>query len=303
MVKPMKSKLKHLNLELTNRCNYRCVSCPTTFSKFMRGDISSDLFKSILDETGYHIKKIYFWNYGESLLHPDVVNLFEYVRKYSCKKIVSTNGSNLNCFTNLNFLTALDEIILSINGLTQNTYQFHQRGGNLEEVISGVKRLARTIPEKSTKLVLQFVINTVNQYEISELRKFASDIKIDEVILKTFNVMDNQFETYNKFVPIDKRYSRYPNGLFSLYRPGNKAPCLNSMVINWSGDVSPCCWDYHRKYTFGNVSNKGVYDIWNSPEMLIHREKIFDNNYLDICNNCPSQTTITRIKISKCSNE
>ena len=126
MVKPMKSKLKHLNLELTNRCNYRCVSCPTTFSKFMRGDISSDLFKSILDETGYHIKKIYFWNYGESLLHPDVVNLFEYVRKYSCKKIVSTNGSNLNCFTNLNFLTALDEIILSINGLTQNTYQFHQ---------------------------------------------------------------------------------------------------------------------------------------------------------------------------------
>ena len=194
-------------------------------------------------------------------------------------------------------MTAMDEIIISLNGLTPDVYDFHQKGGDFEKVRRGVYLLSSAIEESKTSLILQTVVNQRNLHQLEQLDYFAREHGFDEVVLKSFNVMDNKNDTFSAFVPIGTRFSRYKEDGSTFPMEKSGGPCFEWMVIYWDGDVNPCCWDYEGRYILGNVGDKGVYGVWNSPEMVKHAERISKNDYLDICVDCRNSKIIKRWKI------
>lgn len=58
-------------------------------------------------------------------------------------------------------------------------------------------------------------------------------------------------------------------------------------VINTFGDVVLCCNDYHNDHKFGNINEKSLQEIWQDPENLRIRRRIYQSYFdLPICQNC-----------------
>lgn len=298
------NELKMINLELTSVCNYCCVGCPTL--NLPRGNYHMDpnLVKNIFDECGDTIEKVFLWNYGEPLLHPAIIELLNYTSKFSCEKVLSTNGSLLRKFDNFDFLKNLDELIISINGFDSKTYRLHQKAGDLEKVSDGLVKCMPFLTKSKTRTILQTVVHKGNLKQLGKAKEFAEKFGFNEFVVKSFNVMDGKKETYKKFIPEEKKFSRYSEKLNSIHqkKTEKKYPCENWIVINSDGSVNPCCWDYKGKYILGNVVQQGVYGVWNSIKSLKFREEIRKGHLMSICVDCVGSKAIRQENLMKGDN-
>lgn len=291
----MTDNLNRINLELTSRCNYACSGCPTHNLLRGKGSMNPDLFKSIFDEIGNNVERVFLWNYGEPLLHPNIGELIRYGKGFTAKKVLSSTGWKLEDLEDVQSLAKLDEFIISMNGFTPEVYSQHQINGDLEKVLRGLKRIAPVMADSNTRYILQTVAHKGNLGEIPLAETFAKKHGFDMLVVKSFNVMDRSQATFDRFVPLGTDFSRYKNGLND---PAKKPvsgvyPCEEAMVINWDGSVNPCCWDYLGEHNFGNVKDRGVYAVWNDISYQQHREDIRRNKFLEICIDCANSKTVS----------
>ncbi len=300
-----KFPIRHIMIEISSVCNIKCIGCPNGFIKRRCKFIDKELFFDIFKKYGNKLEKVFLWNYGEPLLHPNIEELLSKIKGYKCKKILSTNGMNLNSFKNLLFLSSLDEIIISVNGYNQKTYEYHQKGGNLKNVLNGIKKLTNSLKNTKTKIIFQTVINKKNINQISRLKRLAKKLGCHELKLKVFNVMDNKKNTFSRFIPLKNKMSKYIN--FSKYKFNlnlkniikkllNYHHCEQSMVINSDGTCNLCFEDYSSKYILGKLSKKNnLLKIWNSKKANLYRKKA-KNNELDICKKCTEYSILVHKK-------
>src|SRR3989338_2219523 len=169
----MADKLQRLNLELTSRCSYACVGCPTHELIRGKGSMDAELYKAILDEVGNNLDRIFLWGYGEPLLHPQATELIRYAGNFSTKKVMSTTGWRLEDLSDVEALTHLDELIISINGLTPEVYAQHQINGDLEKVIRGMEKVASVLADSKTRFIMQIVAHKGNLDELKHAEDFA----------------------------------------------------------------------------------------------------------------------------------
>lgn len=290
------NKLKRINIELSARCGYQCIGCPNTYMKRDKGSMTLDLFESIVNEISDTIDIVYLANFGEPLLNKQIPEMLELLRGAPIKSVLSTSGAPLHTFNNLEFLTSLDELIISINGFDQETYAKHQKGGDLGNVLSGLDNLGPIMQSAETNYVLQLVANKYNLEDIEKIDSFAKEYSFDSIIIKSFNVMDNKQETFDEFIPPNSIFSRYKERVLGE-NSQIKAPCKEWFVINWNGDVNPCCWNYEGDIILGNVKKEGVFGVWNSKGARDFREKIARKEYIDICVNCGDSQVIKEYKV------
>ena len=296
----MENKRQRLNTELTSRCNYACVGCPTHELLRGKGSMDAELYKAIFDEVGNDIERVFLWGYGEPLLHPQITELLRYAGNFSTKKVMSTTGWRLEDLSDVGALTNLDELIISINGITPEIYTQHQVNGDLKKVIRGVERVAPVLADSRTRFVMQTLAHKGNLDEILQNEEFARRYGFDMLVIKSFNVMDRKQETFDRFVPLGTPYSRYQKGLSDpRKKPQNGVyPCEEWMVINWDGSVNPCCWDYKGEHNLGNVRDEGVYGVWNNLRALKHRDEIKQTNLVQICGDCANSKTVEAISFT-----
>jgi MoaA/NifB/PqqE/SkfB family radical SAM enzyme len=288
--------LRRLNVEISAHCNYACVGCPNTYMTRPKGHMDVELFRAIVDELGELSTapvELFLWNYGESLLHPGIHAIVDALRGYPGRTVLSTTGWMLDGFDDLRFLAPISEIILSLNGTTQDVYEQHQVGGEVERVLRGARRLAAAVGA-TTALTLQMVVNRANAGQIEETRALVETIGFHKLRLKSFSVMDRSRATYERFVPGDAGLSRYSE--FGVLKPALRrmqpAPCQDWMIVNWDGTVNPCCWDYEGTLVLGNVRTEGVLGVWRGMTLAAHRQRIASGDYYDICDRCVGCTTL-----------
>jgi len=206
--------------------------------------------------------------------------------------VLSTNGSYFNKFKNFEFLKSLDVLVVSINGLDQETYSFHQRGGNLNNVLTGANKVCDYLKDSNTITVFQTVVNKQNINQIQDINDFARKLGFKEVTLKSFNVMDGKDRTFDKFVPINEEFSRYSGNKDKRISSEKSTYCQEGLVINWNGDVNLCCWDYKGIQILGNIYNNSLNEIWNNSTQL--RSDINNGLALGVCNNCEVSRSIAK---------
>ena len=86
-----------LEIEPTNYCNLNCHYCPNQESSREKGYMKFDLFQKIIDDASQiGVMGIDLYLVGESLLHPQIVEMISYIKSKDLRVNLVTNGMPLN---------------------------------------------------------------------------------------------------------------------------------------------------------------------------------------------------------------
>ncbi len=285
-----------LSIEPTTACNLSCPECPSGLKKFTRetGKLDLEFHAKILKSVGSKVFYINYYFQGEPFLHPHFLKLIEQAKLRRIYTSTSTNAHFIDeVKANEIVKSGLDRLIISIDGLTQETYENYRINGKLVKVIEGTKFLIQAkkdLNSQTPHLIFQFLAVKQNEHEIPAIFKLGNEMKIDEVRIKSAQLYD--YKNGNVLMPDNEKYSRYKrkqDGTYSLkYKTGNHCWRMwSSSVLTWDGKVVPCCFDKDAQHVLGSVETTDFGLIWESEKYQNFRKMILKNrNEIDICQNC-----------------
>ena len=96
---PVEPLLKHIQLEVINRCNYRCPLCKTLERDWVeRRCMGLDEVRRLVTPVRASLETVTLYGTrGEPLLHPDLAKIVGGIKKWTSATVfASTNGSLLN---------------------------------------------------------------------------------------------------------------------------------------------------------------------------------------------------------------
>lgn len=261
-------KLESLIIEPTNSCNLRCGMCPmngvASAAIRKKGFMPFLMFKDIIDQTP-GIKRVSLNNWGESLLHPDIVKMIGYAKKKGVEKVLlCTNGTMLDAGLSRSILAAgLDTLEVSIDGL-QDSYE-RVRGFNYQDLLARVDDFIwqRNNGYPGCELGVVMVDNGAPQEEINEFKKLwmgkAGYVKIQPCLGRKTRVK-----------PCPELWGS----------------TMGRLVVLWDGTVVPCCADHDGALSVGNVAEENLASIWNGPRLNQMREEHASGRFSGFCATC-----------------
>lgn len=275
-------------IEPTNICNLKCPECPTGNQQLSRdsGMMSFDTFKNIVDSLKGTLINITLHFQGEPLLNKDIYRFIDYADKNNIFTTLSTNAQLLKTSYKKLAKAGLKRLIISLDGLSQQTYNLYRKEADINKVFEALEHIAIEKINNKPQIELQFLVFSHNEHEIPNLKKIKTKYKIDKVAIKTAQISNNP-----NLAPQNPKYSRYKKADNQLViKSRSKNACFrmfSSAVITWDGNVVPCCFDKDANYTMGNINKTHFNDIWNSKKYNNFRNQIFTNRKaVGMCNNC-----------------
>ena len=285
-----------LSIEPTTACNLGCPECPSGLKQFTRptGKLAHELHEKILDEVKSHVFYINYYFQGEPFLHPDFLELIKAAKKRKIYTATSTNAHFIDANKAEEIVNSgLDRLIISLDGLTQKSYEQYRVNGNLEKVLDATKSIVAAkerLKSDTPHLIFQFLAVSANEQDIPQLFEKAKELKVDEVRVKTAQFYS--FENGNPLMPKNEKYSRYTLGSGGKYQLKNKLKnecwrMWSGSVITWNGKAVPCCFDKDAVHQLGDMTNSTFKSIWRSEEYVSFRKSVFTNRQeINICKNC-----------------
>jgi len=282
-----------VGVELTNNCNLQCPECSSgsgTMSRD-RGFMKVELFEKIIKELSPYLYNVNLYFQGEPMLHP---LFFLFVEK--CRDIhsvVSTNGHFLTVENSEKLIRSrLGKLIISLDGMDQETYSSYRREGKLNTVFEGIRNIstARKLYGSTLKVEIQFLVNRMNEHQIPVIREFTGSHGAT-LKLKSMQIIDRK--DIEKWLPSDEKYRRYKlvDGEYVIKSnlPDRCARLWFNPVITWDGKVIPCCFDKNADHIMGDLNSDPFREIWDGPKYRIFRKSILSGRHMiDICRNCTS---------------
>ncbi|MFB9212469.1 radical SAM/SPASM domain-containing protein [Echinicola jeungdonensis] len=285
-----------LSVEPTTSCNLRCPECPSGLRSFTRatGMLKRDLYEKIIREAAPHLSYLHLYFQGEPFLHPEFLDLVKLADQHKIFTATSTNAHFLNDKTIPRILeSGLKQMIVSVDGATQNVYKTYRVGGNLERVNKGIDQLIKERNARGLQfpqVIFQFLVTGKNEQEIPAVKEMAKKLQVDELQLKTAQIYG--YENGSELIPNNQKYSRYipvGDGKWKLKKEiRNKCWRMwQGAVVTWDGKVVPCCFDKDARHIMGNLKSTPMKQVWKQPQYQRFRKQLLsDRKQIDICKNC-----------------
>jgi radical SAM protein with 4Fe4S-binding SPASM domain len=282
-----------ISAELTNNCNLHCHDCSSGSGQMRRkrGFMDIELFKKVMKELHPYLYNINLYFQGEPMLHP---LFFSFIT--SCLKnnsIVSTNGHFLSKENSEQVVrSGLNKLIISLDGMDQETYSTYRVNGRMDRVIEGLKNVtqAKSKLNSSLKIEIQFLVNRFNEHQIPAVKQLAKSLHIS-LNLKSMQIIKK--ENIATWMPSDRKYRRYKTRegeyLIKNTLPDRCARLWFNPVITWDGKVLPCCFDKDAEFVMGDLNQDSFEEIWNGPKYRIFRKSVLSGRHMiEMCRNCTS---------------
>lgn len=227
---------------------------------------------------------------GEPMLNPNWGEIASLASKHKIFTLMSSNGTMLTKENCVQLITAkVDKLIVSVDGLTQENYEKYRVGGNLEQIISGIQRLAETKKElrsKLPKIVVQTLLSKDTVHQQPQIMKSAKQWGANSVEFKTMQLYNQSWENIQHWLPEEKKYRRYSIANKALVLKQRKSrTCwrmLTNAVYTSDGALIPCCFDKTAHHNFGTLDS----NPWQSKERNLFISKMSCKVHADICKNC-----------------
>lgn len=287
-----------LMLEPTNLCNLKCPMCPSGNGEMKRkmGQLKFEDFKKLIDDVGDYLLQIQLWNQGEPFLNKSFLEFVRYANQKGIMTHTSTNGHFIRTDEDAENLikSGLDQLIFSMDGTSQDSYEKYRVGGDYQLVMDTLERISRTkerLKSKRPLVELQFLVFKHNQSEIDQIISLSKNLNINRISFKTAQIYSP--EQGEVFLPDDAAFSRYSRDSGNYVLKGTiknwcKRLWLNP-AVNWDGAVSPCCFDKDADYAFANIftENLKFMSIWKNKKYKSFRRQVMtDRKSIKMCANC-----------------
>lgn len=296
-----------LTIDTTNVCQLRCPLCPTGLQVQDRpnGHASLETLSRILDETGDQLFFIDFFNWGEPLLN---THLEEFIRMANDKRVVCTVSTNLSLpLTDERIhrvvTSGLREMIVSLDGASQETYSTYRRRGNFDMVCDNLRRIVETkrkLGRTSPIITWQYLVFAFNEHEMDKARRMATEIGVDRILFRPafldvdrYPMSAEDRERMTQWKPKETLYQI--ETLTAAKNAKHHSRCgwhYTSAAINWDGTVAPCCTVFEKQHDFGKLGvGTSFMDVFNNEAFQSVRDR-FAGRRKDpidlVCEKCPT---------------
>jgi radical SAM protein with 4Fe4S-binding SPASM domain len=282
-----------VSFELTNKCNLNCPECASGSDLLKRpgGFMDLELFRKSAEELNPYLSYVNLYFQGEPLLHPQFYRFPGIVR--NAFSVISTNGHFLDPENaEMIIVSGLKKLIISLDGMDQETYSAYRVNGDFARVVAGIKNVirARDLHGSPLKIELQFLVNRQNEHQIPEARRFARELKV-KLKLKSMQVINSHY--IDKWLPAAEKFRRYKkrDGIFAL-KSSFPDRCMRlwfNPVVTWDGKVLPCCFDKTGEYVMGDLKTETFRAIWTGQRFSDFRQHVLTGrDRINMCRNCTS---------------
>ena len=273
-----KDKPHRVMVENTNICNADCVFCPHEKMKRKTGVMAMELFKKIIDEcANMGIGYVTIYGFGEPLLDNKFIERVKYAKEVGLSRVTTnTNAAFLTKDKAKTIIEAgLDEIYISFDAATKETYKKIRPNLNFEEVTKNIINLIKEkkkLQSKKPLIFLSFVESEINSNEVGPYEKKWKGL-VDGI---SFSIAHNWTGEVN-FGRAESLTLRDPCRLL-----------WTDMVVSFDGKVPLCCNDYENKVILGDINHQSIKEIWGGEKLKKIREKHLKRQFQDIaiCSLC-----------------
>jgi MoaA/NifB/PqqE/SkfB family radical SAM enzyme len=179
---------KVVYIEITNRCNLLCQTCPRTF--FEREPLKSLSLEEFTAIAGQfpHMQRALLHGIGEPLLNRDLPEIIRYLKGRSVEVIINSNGTLLSEEKQVSLVeSGLDQYRCSIDGATQATYARIRGAALLPKLKRGLQGLVKTrqrLGAVTPRISIFCVASTENLPELPDLLRLAAELGVQEVCVQ-----------------------------------------------------------------------------------------------------------------------
>jgi radical SAM protein with 4Fe4S-binding SPASM domain len=239
-----------VSVETTNRCNATCTFCPNNVLSRDRQTMSDELFEKIIEDCReFPLPAIEPFLQGEPFLDPQILPRLEYIRRRlpATRLRLYTNGyamtpKKIDAFLDL----GIDHLFVSVNTLDSDKYQ-RVMGLRLERTLENLAYL--TEPHRRARIArrISFRMTRLPDTTLEEQRRFRQYCRergVRSFIVALFNYKGDIGSSY----PVPR------------YGCGH----VTRVDILADGRVTLCCMDHDGKYSWGDVNEHSVLEVYRS---------------------------------------
>jgi tungsten cofactor oxidoreducase radical SAM maturase len=302
--------LKKVYLEITDSCNLECEICYRHHWVQEPVDMKEDLWENTVNQIRDNktIETVVLGGMGEPLVSPFFIRSVELL----CNKQiwVTSNATLFREQLNAEIVSKIHLFVVSIDGMESHMVQ--ERGVVFKELMANIDHLNQLKEQNQMEmpyLDIQFVASEKNIDEIFPLMDILAEKRVRNIIIS--HLLPQHTEQAD-----DILYSRYENremkekfhkirnysfrkGLRIIFpevelKTERKCAFVNNdaTYITSRGEVVPCYRLSHegsevvfgrqktlKQYSFGNLNEKSLKEIWEDKEYVKFRNKIYNNHY------------------------
>jgi MoaA/NifB/PqqE/SkfB family radical SAM enzyme len=311
-------------LEVTNRCNLLCETCPRTFEALEPpADMSWELFTRIVHQAPT-MQRAVLHGVGEPMLVPELPRMIRYLKDRGVYVLFNTNGTLLRekRFAAL-IESGLDELRVSLDAADATSYAAVRGRPFFDRIVRDVRNL-REYQERvgashpKISLWLTGLKETIQQ--LPDFVRLAASMHVKEVHLQRlvfdeagFGLASAEHSLFEQAeegemaaieaaqaigaelgVTLDASGASEPS--VSLKQHGEKpwAGCRRPwslMYFTAHGRALPCCIAPfsargYETYTLGDAKTQSLDEMWNGPAYQNFREQLVSDTPPKPCQNC-----------------
>ncbi len=314
-----------LYLEVTNRCNLLCETCPRTFEELEPpADMSWELFTSIVDQSP-NIARAVLHGVGEPMLVKALPKMIRYLKDRGVYVLFNTNGTLLRPSKFQELIdTGLDELRVSLDAADAKTYKMVRGKDFFGRIVRDVRKLTEYQMEHDAmtprvSLWLTGMKETVQ--ELPEFIRLADSMGVREVHLQRLVFDDDGFgmaradnslfeqnqaeeqaaiesaQAMGRKLGVTLDASGATDAEDSLKRKTDGEPWAmcrrpwSLMYFTANGRALPCCIAPfsargYENYTLGDATKQTLREIWNGPAYQSFRETLTSEAPPKPCQGC-----------------
>jgi radical SAM protein with 4Fe4S-binding SPASM domain len=272
---------KYFEIETVRACNSKCIMCTISDWRDYGIAMSDVLYEKIVEEISRYadwIHTVCLSRDGEPLLDPGIVQKIRMLKMAGIKNVTLTSNAQLLTEQKAKEIidSGLDDIMLSLDGITKYTYEKIRTGLNFETVVGNITNLIKLRDDcgSSMSIRIRFVHLAENELEIDSWLKFwknkVSDI--DRVYVMPMHTWGGQLNIASS-------------------EKVNPIPCVflfSSLAIHADGSVGQCNVDYNSTSYLGSIQHSSIKEVWNGNSINKLRELHLKGSRftLPLCQNC-----------------
>lgn len=315
---------EELYLEVTNRCNLRCRTCPQFFGMAERfHDLTWDRFLAITDQFS-RIRRVVLHGIGEPLLNPDLGRMIRHLKRRGAYVLFNSNGLLLRGRRAHDLAgSGLDELRISIDGGTPETYRAVRGVDGFDRILGNLCRfeaIKRTLGVEAPRASLWLTGMKLTVRDLPRLVRVAAANDVREVYLQRLVYSERGIATEDQALfgraSADERAAVAealrlaeelgvtlrgsgelgPESLVDRPQAGD-APWRGChrpwrlLYVTANGNVLPCCiapftGTPYGDLVLGNLDRQTVAEVWDGDRYQDWRRAMLDGAPPAACAGC-----------------
>lgn len=305
--------LKEISIEIIRKCPNRCIHCSSFSTDTCTEVIPFDLFKKVVTGAKKLGLQTLCFSGGEPFLHPDIVNMIEFVHGLGINSFIYSSGIYMD-FSGKRSPIPYEILNKIANKVTKIIYNIETSEEDTYNLIMGTRGCFSYLKESIKRTVNaeilvegHFVPNKINKDQIPQTLQFCTDLGVSKVSFLRLVIHGRAFENQDRLCLSNEELIKIEDMLHNFkyehsYNIRIGVPLLGEteechceaangkLNIRYDGKVFPCevFKNNHvkplKEYEPGNIFLDSIENIYSKS---IYLKKARDLVRLHACNqNC-----------------